>query len=88
MKSIDEIFGEGTLDKLSKGQLDPKVLEEIRKHNNPNNQETGHFTGRCMRCYSNDLWDDATVYGCNFCDALYMTGSLFPQIIPNKDLTP
>ncbi|MEK6936873.1 MAG: hypothetical protein AABW58_02270 [Nanoarchaeota archaeon] len=84
MKSIDEIFGEGTLDKLRKNKLDPKVLEEIKKLNNPNNEPTGHFTGRCMRCYSNDLWDDATAYGCNFCDALYLTGHLYPQIIPNK----
>lgn len=34
---------------------------------NPNNEPTGHFTGRCGRCGSNDLWDDNLWYGCNNC---------------------
>lgn len=83
-KTIDELFGKGTLDKLKEDRLDPKILGEIRKINNPNKESTGHYTGRCMKCSSKDLWDDATAYGCNFCNALYMTGHLWPRIIPNN----
>lgn len=32
---------------------------------NPNNEPTGHFTGRCAKCGSNDLWDDNLHYGNN-----------------------
>ena len=38
---------------------------------NPKNEPTGHFTGRCARCGSNDLWDDNLHYGCNNCGAFY-----------------
>lgn len=38
---------------------------------NPNNEPTGAYTGRCSRCGSDDLWDDATWYGCNNCGASY-----------------
>lgn len=41
---------------------------------NPGNQPTGHFTGRCMKCGSNDLWDDNLTYGCNNCGAIYFGG--------------
>jgi len=34
---------------------------------NPNNEPTGHFTGRCGNCGSNDLWDDNLSYGCRTC---------------------
>lgn len=36
---------------------------------NPNNEPTGHHTGRCSQCGSNDLWDDDLHYGCNNCGA-------------------
>lgn len=26
-----------------------------------------HFTGRCSKCGSSDLWDDNLTYGCNQC---------------------
>lgn len=38
---------------------------------NPNNEPVGHFTGRCMKCGSSDLWDDNLSYGCNNCGAFY-----------------
>ena len=34
---------------------------------NPNNEPTGHYTGRCRKCGSNNLWDDNLAYGCNDC---------------------
>jgi hypothetical protein len=58
-------------------------LNELRAKNNPKNEPTGHFTGRCARCGSRDLWDDATAYGCNTCDAIFFTGDIMPRIIPN-----
>jgi hypothetical protein len=36
---------------------------------NPNNEPTGHYTGRCHKCGSKDLWDDNLAYGCNSCGA-------------------
>lgn len=41
------------------------------RETNPRNEPTGHFTGRCMRCGSNNLWDDNLSYGCNNCGAFY-----------------
>ena len=58
---------------------------ELQRNNNPKNEPVGHFTGRCMKCHSRDLWDDATAYGCNCCDALYLTGDMLPRIIPNNE---
>lgn len=26
-----------------------------------------HFTGKCSKCGSKDLWDDNLAYGCNQC---------------------
>lgn len=46
----------------------------LRATNNPNNEPTGHFTGRCARCASKDLWHDMTAYGCNCCGAFFATG--------------
>ena len=43
--------------------------EDLKRKNNPYNEPTGHFTGRCSRCGSNDLWDDNLHYGCNKCGA-------------------
>lgn len=36
-------------------------------------ESTGHFTGRCRHCGSNDLWDYNLAYGCNKCGALLGT---------------
>lgn len=40
--------------------------------NNPNNELTGPYTGRCKKCGSNDLWDDNMAFGCNKCDYIYI----------------
>ncbi len=40
-----------------------------RMKNNPDAKPCGHFTGRCSKCGSNDLWDDNLHYGCNKCGA-------------------
>lgn len=53
----------------------PKVrsgpdLESLRCKNNPNNERTGPFSGRCPHCGSKDLWDDNLAYGCNCCKAI------------------
>ena len=41
--------------------------EEQKRKNNPNDEPTGPYTGRCSNCGSNDLWDDNLAYGCNSC---------------------
>lgn len=38
---------------------------------NPHKEPYGPWTGRCGRCQSSDLWDDATAYGCNNCGAVF-----------------
>lgn len=43
-----------------------------QRQNNPNAEPMGHFTGRCKRCGSNDLWDDNAHYGCNTCGAFLL----------------
>lgn len=45
-------------------------LSELRKRNNPNDDQVGHFTGRCAHCGSSDLWEDNIAYGCNSCGAM------------------
>ena len=57
--------------------------EDAMKRNNLKGEPVGHFTGRCARCGSKDLWDDATAYGCNVCDAIFMTGDMQPLVVPN-----
>lgn len=47
-------------------------FESLKQKNNPNNEPTGHFTGRCSKCGSNDLWDDNMHYGCNTCGAFLL----------------
>lgn len=47
----------------------PSQLALEKQKNNPNNEPMGHFTGRCWKCGSNDLWDDNLAYGCNNCGA-------------------
>jgi uncharacterized protein (DUF983 family) len=49
---------------------DPQALARLRRQNNPNNEPTGAFTGRCPHCGSNNLWDDNLAYGCNACGAM------------------
>lgn len=49
-------------------------LEKIRRRNNPNNEPTGHYTGRCGTCGSNNLWDDNLSYGCNNCGGIWIGG--------------
>ncbi len=48
-----------------------EIEEDYRKDKNPNpkDEPTGHYTGRCENCGSNDLWDDNLHYGCNNCGA-------------------
>lgn len=51
----------------------PETADDIRLmrlRNNPNHEPVGHFTGRCKRCGSSDLWDDNLAYGCNTCGAI------------------
>lgn len=43
-----------------------------RSHNNPDAKPCGHFTGRCAKCGSTDLWDDNAHYGCNACGAFLL----------------
>ena len=49
---------------------DKQDLARLRRQNNPNNEPTGAFTGRCPHCGSGDLWDDNLAYGCNSCHAM------------------
>lgn len=52
---------------------------------NPENKPTGHFTGRCMKCGSDDLWDDNLHYGCNNCGAWYLADSNpQPQLVRSR----
>ncbi len=53
---------------------DTKKLPELRKKNNPKNEPTGPYTGRCGDCGSKDLWDDASAYGCKCCGAIFTFG--------------
>ena len=49
--------------------VDKEIRSDEMRKNNPRNEPTGHFTGRCSRCGSNNLWDDNLHYGCNSCGA-------------------
>lgn len=52
---------------------------------NPNHEPYGHYTGRCPRCQSADLWDDDLSYGCNNCGAFYGPDATFgPVLVPNR----
>jgi DNA-directed RNA polymerase subunit RPC12/RpoP len=62
---------------------DDNELARLRKANNPNNDPTGHFTGRCGNCGSTDLWDDTTAYGCNCCGAAFATENMLPRYVCN-----
>ena len=41
-----------------------------QRANNPRADPMGHFTGRCSKCGSNNLWDDDMHYGCKSCGAV------------------
>lgn len=56
-----------------------------RPLNNPHDEPTGHFTGRCGRCGSVDLWDDNTAYGCNRCGGFWT--DIEPRLIPSRSAT-
>lgn len=62
------------LRKVNWNELSEADKEEHRTKNNPDGRPIGPYTGRCARCESNDLWDDATWYGCNYCGAMYPNG--------------
>jgi len=55
-------------------EMSHEELRYLQQRYKPNNEPTGHYTGRCARCGSADLWDDCTAYGCNTCKAIYFTG--------------
>lgn len=61
--------------------LNSAQAEALRPITNPKNEPTGHFTGRCMRCGSSDLWDDNTAYGCNRCGGFWC--GIEPRLVPN-----
>ena len=73
---------------------DQAELDRLKLENNPNNEPTGHYTGRCSFCGSNDLWDDHLAYGCNCCGRL-LNGNDVPKdpetglrqirIVPNAE---
>ena len=49
-----------------------KTMTVIQQMNNPAAESMGHFTGRCRKCGSKDLWDDNMHYGCNTCGAFLL----------------
>ena len=61
--------------------LDNLQAEAMRSSNNPQGEPTGHFTGRCIRCGSKDLWDDNLAYGCNSCGGFWC--GIEPRLVPN-----
>lgn len=67
-------------------------LARLMALHNPKGEPVGDFTGRCLRCGSKDLWDDApAAYGCNCCGAIFMTSDVAPHVIDNttgEDLGP
>lgn len=60
------------------------VLDYLKSVNNPDNNAAGHFTGRCGRCHSTNLWSDYMHYGCNTCGDTPDTSRLDPMIVPNN----
>lgn len=58
-------------------------LVELREKHNPEGLPVGHFTGRCGNCHSDDLWDDATFYGCNCCGSMFSTENVPPRVVNN-----
>lgn len=62
---------------------DKDELARLMRQNNPEGEQVGHYTGRCMNCGSKDLWDDFSAYGCNCCGALFMVGDMPPRLVCN-----
>ncbi len=62
--------------------IDDQAAQGLRQLNNPKDEPTGHFTGRCMRCGSQDLWDDNTAYGCNCCGGFWC--GIEPRLVPDS----
>ncbi len=55
------------------------------RETNPLNEPTGHFTGRCMHCGSNDLGEDNLHYWCNNCGAFYGADqNPPPRLVPDR----
>jgi len=48
-----------------------RIAEYKQRIKQKSQQLTGHYTGRCGKCGSSDLWDDVTMYGCNSCNAMF-----------------
>jgi len=69
---------------MKKHTLSAAEASALRERNNPGNAPTGHFTGRCSRCGSNDLWDDNLAYGCNRCGAILSFGDIEPRLVPDQ----
>lgn len=63
---------------MTLGKFTDEELAIERQRNNPSYEPTGHFTGRCALCGSDDLWDDNLAYGCNHCGAL-LNGNDWPN---------
>lgn len=84
--NLEKIIEQAKID-FKKDKVSPETLDVVRKYNNPDEAKVGHYTGRCMRCHSGDLWDDATAYGCEFCGAIYFTGDMLPKVAPNAGYT-
>lgn len=63
-------YAESIMMDISK-RISGHEVENLRRIHNPNNEPIGMFTGRCARCGSDNLWDDASAYGCNICRAVY-----------------
>jgi hypothetical protein len=59
-------------------------LERLQKENNPEGKPVGHYTGRCMDCASDKLWDDDSIYGCDCCGGMFHVGNSPPKIIENR----
>ncbi len=52
---------------MSRRTYTQEELALMRRRNNPNNEPTGPYTGRCSECGSKDLEDDNTNYSCGCC---------------------
>jgi hypothetical protein len=62
---MDDEFGD-------MGPPPDKDLDYQRRKNNPRNEPTGDYTGRCMKCGSKNLWTDNLSYGCKDCGEIYI----------------
>lgn len=76
VQGVDDIYFGGAAPQPTVPTFESKKsaeeLRRLREVNNPNNEPTGDFTGRCAQCGSRDLWDDNLTYGCDCCGAVYI----------------